>query len=55
MKYCVAMGSTAIINIQSFIKTGSDIQKINGRGVHSMMFSQAYYFGIYPRRIERTC
>jgi hypothetical protein len=39
MKYSVEMGSTAIINIPSFIKTGSGIQKMNGREVQSMMFS----------------
>jgi hypothetical protein len=30
MKYAVEMGSVAVINIPSFIKTGSDIQKSIG-------------------------
>jgi hypothetical protein len=32
MKYAVEMGSGAIIYIQSFIKNGSDIQKLMGGG-----------------------
>jgi hypothetical protein len=34
MKYAVEMGSGAMIYVPSFIKIGSDIQKLMGRGVH---------------------
>jgi hypothetical protein len=32
MKYAVEMGSSAMIYITSFIKTGSGIQKVDGGG-----------------------
>jgi hypothetical protein len=32
MKYAVAMGSVVIIYVPSFIKIGSDIRKLMGRG-----------------------
>jgi hypothetical protein len=32
MKYAVGMGSSAMIYVPSFIKTGSGIQKLIGRG-----------------------
>jgi hypothetical protein len=34
MKYAVEMISGAMIYIPSFIKIGSDIQKLGGRGIH---------------------
>jgi hypothetical protein len=34
MKYVVEMGSGAMIYIPSFIKIGSDIQKLIGGGIH---------------------
>jgi hypothetical protein len=34
MKYNVEMVSGAMIYKTRFIKTGSDIQKFNGRGIH---------------------
>jgi hypothetical protein len=36
MKYVVEMGSGAMIYIQSFIKTGSGIQKLMGGGGRRM-------------------
>jgi hypothetical protein len=33
MRYVVEMGSDAIISIPSFIKNGSGIQKLTGRGI----------------------
>jgi hypothetical protein len=33
MKYAVEMGSGAVIYIPSFIRTGSAIQELKGRGV----------------------
>jgi hypothetical protein len=33
-EYAVEMGSGAIICIPSFIKNGSGIQKLMGRGIH---------------------
>jgi hypothetical protein len=36
MKYAVQMGSGAMIYLPSFIKIGSDVQKVvRGRGVHT--------------------
>jgi hypothetical protein len=37
MKYAVEMGSGAMIYIPSFIKTGSGIQKLMGRGYTDSM------------------
>jgi hypothetical protein len=34
MKYAVEMGSGAMKYVQSFIKTGSGIQKLIRRGIH---------------------
>jgi hypothetical protein len=46
MKYRVEIGSGALINIPSFIKTGSGIQKLIG-GIHrhtdSMEIAYAYF------------
>jgi hypothetical protein len=55
MEYSVEMGSTAMINISSFIKSGSGIQKMIGKGFHSMMFAKAYYCMSYPKRTEGRC
>jgi hypothetical protein len=42
MKYAVEMGADAMIYIPSFVKTGSDIQKLIGRGIHRHTDTETY-------------
>jgi hypothetical protein len=53
MKYAVEMGSVAMINIRSFIKIGSGLQKSMGGDTqrHIMVISYAYLYFFKIRKV----